>query len=277
MHDLPEIASRFRTRIPLYHVDAFTHEVFGGNPAAVCPLPRWLPEETLQAIAIENALPETAFLVGGGERFEIRWFLPDGQEIDLCGHATVASAHVLSRHLNPALREIVFHSKSGELRVTVDADWITLDFPSRPPIPAQAPAAVLAALGLQPAQVQQALQSRDLMLVLDHEDTVRRLRPDPGLLQRLPGGAHGIIVTAPAEKFDFVSRFFIPGSPIPEDPVTGSAHCTLIPYWADRLGKQEMLAAQVSARGGLLRCRLAGERVLIAGQAVTYLEGQLLL
>lgn len=115
------------------------------------------------------------------------------------------------------------------------------------------------------------------MLVLDHEDTVRRLRPDPGLLQRLPGGAHGIIVTAPAEKFDFVSRFFIPGSPIPEDPVTGSAHCTLIPYWADRLGKQEMLAAQVSARGGLLRCRLAGERVLIAGQAVTYLEGQLLL
>ena len=115
------------------------------------------------------------------------------------------------------------------------------------------------------------------MLVLDHEDTVRRLRPDPGLLQRLPGGAHGIIVTAPAEKIDFVSRFFIPGSPIPEDPVTGSAHCTLIPYWADRLGKQEMLAAQVSARGGLLRCRLAGELVLIAGQAVTYLEGQLLL
>lgn len=275
MDDLTDIAARFHTRIPLYYVDAFTHEVFGGNPAAVCPLPRWLPDDTLRAIAIENALPETAFLVGGGDRFEIRWFLPDGQEIDLCGHATVASAHVLSRHLNPALSEIVFHSKSGELRVTVAADWITLDFPSRPGNPAQAPATVLAALGLQPAQVQQALQSRDLMLVLDHEDTVRRLHPDPALLQRLPGGTHGIIVTAPGEQFDFVSRFFIPGSPIPEDPVTGSAHCTLIPYWADRLGKDEMLAAQLSVRGGLLRCQLAGERVRIAGQAVTYLEGQI--
>ncbi|MDO5056535.1 MAG: PhzF family phenazine biosynthesis protein [Lautropia sp.] len=277
MYEAPDLdlAARFRTRLPIFQVDAFTAEVFGGNPAAVCPLPRWLPDDTLRAIAIENALPETAFLVGAGDTFEIRWLLPDGQEIDLCGHATLAAAHVLASHLNPALREIRFHSKSGPLRVKVDDDWITLDFPSRPPFPTQAPATVLAALGLQPAQVRQALQSRDLMLVLDHEDTVRRLRPDPALLQRLPGGTHGIIVTAPGEQVDFVSRFFIPGSPVPEDPVTGSAHCTLIPWWAGQLGKDGMMAAQLSARGGLLRCQLAGERVLIGGQAVTYLEGHI--
>ncbi|MDO5102475.1 MAG: PhzF family phenazine biosynthesis protein [Lautropia sp.] len=278
MTDFDDILSRFRTRLPIYQVDAFTSTVFGGNPAAVCPLPRWLPDATLRAIAMENALPETAFFVGGGDRFEIRWFTPDGVEMDLCGHATLAAAHVLGRHLSPGLATIHFSSRSGELRVMVDEHWITLDFPSRPPFPAQAPAAVLAALGLAADQVVQTLQSRDWVLVLPDEAAVQAIRPNIALLQQLPGGAHGLIVTAPGEEAsDFVSRFFLPGSPMPEDPVTGSAHCTLIPYWAERLGKTTLMAAQLSARGGLLRGELAGERVLIAGQAVTYLAGQITL
>lgn len=259
---------------PIYQVDAFSARPFAGNPAAVCPLREWLPAETMQAIAAENNLAETAFFVPRqGHEYEIRWFTP-AVEVELCGHATLASAHVLHQHLGFQGPEIVFHSQSGPLRVLRETDGrLTLDFPSRPPQPLTGhPDGLADGLRATPLQV---LAGPDLIAVFNSEAEVRSLRPDQARLAQVE--YRGIIATAPAadSETDFVSRFFGPRVGVPEDPVTGSAHTTLIPYWAARLGKNTLKARQVSARGGELWCELLGERVHISGYAVTYLRGEI--
>jgi PhzF family phenazine biosynthesis protein len=256
--------------IPVYVVDAFTRRPFGGNPAAVCPLEAWLPDAQMQAIAAEHNLAETAFVVREPAGWRIRWFTP-AVEVDLCGHATLAAAHVLTRHRGLPAETIVLHSRSGALPVHFAGDTIVLDFPSRPAARCEVPAALREGLGVNPLEV---LKSRDFLVVLDSEDDVRALAPDFAQLARVE--CLGVIVTAPGRPgngVDFVSRFFAPRAGIDEDPVTGSAHCTLTPYWAARLKKKELHARQVSRRGGELFCTLAGDRVLIAGHAVTYLTG----
>jgi len=216
-------------KIPIVQVDAFTSQVFRGNPAAICPLESWLDDQTLQSIAAENNLSETAFLVGGSGRYEIRWMTP-AAEVDLCGHATLASAFVLFGDAEQARDEILFTSKSGELKVRREGDLLTLDFPSRPPQPMTASEDLLEGLGHPPREVWAA---RDYLAVFETENEVRTLAPDFGRLARVDRFA--VIATARGDRVDFVSRFFAPGKGIPDDPVTGSAHCTLIPYWAKRL------------------------------------------
>ncbi len=258
------------TQIRLFQVDAFTDRVFGGNPAAVCPLEAWLPDETLQAIAAENNLSETAFLVRADDEeadYRIRWFTPTA-EVDLCGHATLASGHVLFNALGLTKQTVRFISKSGRLDVTRDSDSLILDFPVRPAVPAVFPEGVEAAIGVRPLEY---LSGEMHMAVLADEAAVRRARPDLRYIAGLGGG--GMILTAEGDSCDFVSRFFAPQLGIDEDPVTGSAHCILTPFWARRLGKQRLTAQQVSKRGGDLVCELAGDRVRIAGRAVLYLEG----
>ncbi|WP_139923237.1 PhzF family phenazine biosynthesis protein [Hymenobacter sp. DG01] len=259
--------------LPLYQVDAFTDRPFAGNPAAACPLTEWLPAETMQAIAAENNLAETAFFVPkSGHEYEIRWFTP-AVEVELCGHATLASAHVLYRHLNFQEAEIVFHSKSGPLRVSQAAEGrLTLDFPARPPKPLSLhPDGLLDGLRATPLSIH---AGPDLVCVFNSEAEVRALHPDMAHLAKVEYRA--VIATAPGtEGIDFVSRFFGPRVGVPEDPVTGSAHTTLVPYWAERLGKTTFHARQVSARGGDLWCELRGDRVLMSGHAVTYLKGEI--
>jgi PhzF family phenazine biosynthesis protein len=255
-------------KLRLFQIDAFTSRVFGGNPAAIVPLEHWLDDETLQSIAAENNLSETAFFVGEKGYFHIRWMTPT-DEVDLCGHATLAAAWVVFNEIEKGRTEVHFRSKSGPLRVSAVDDTLSLDFPSRPPEPSDGAAAALAAaLGARPREV---LASRDYLAVYETEDEVRALKPDmPNVaaLDRL-----GVIVTAPGRDCDFVSRFFVPSVGIPEDPVTGSAHCTLVPYWSKRLRKSKLFARQVSARGGELWCEDRGERVRIAGRCVRFLEG----
>lgn len=255
--------------IPIHHVDAFvTGGVFTGNPAAVCPLAEWLPDDILQAIAAENNLSETAFLVGGGGQYSIRWMTP-ALEVDLCGHATLASAHVVFTSLEPGRTEVRFESRSGPLAVRAEGDRLVLDFPSRPPERLGVRADVAAALGHPPAEL---WASRDYLAVYASADEVRLLAPDMARLRRLDLKA--VIATAPGgEGVDFVSRFFAPALGVNEDPVTGSAHCTLVPYWSRRLGKRRLHALQVSARGGDLVCDDRGERVAIGGRAASYLAG----
>jgi PhzF family phenazine biosynthesis protein len=255
-------------KLRLFQVDAFASRVFAGNPAAVVPLERWLDDRTLQAIATENNLSETAFIVGEKGDYHIRWLTPT-DEVDLCGHATLASAWVVFHELERGRTEVSFRSQSGPLRVTAGGDRLALDFPSRPPEPADATLEALArALGARP---QAALSSRDAMAVYASEAEVRALAPDLAAVAALD--RLGAIATAPGRDCDFVSRFFAPSMGIPEDPVTGSAHCTLVPYWAKRLGKTRLFARQVSARGGELWCEDRGDRVSIAGHCVKYLEG----
>ncbi len=254
-------------RIPLYQIDAFTDRVFGGNPAAVCPLRRWLPDATLLAIAAENNLSETAFLVRQGGDFAIRWFTPV-VEVDLCGHATLASAHLVLERLEPSRREVVFRSRSGALRVERRDSGLRMVFPRHPASPVEPPPELARAIGRTPRET---LRARNLMAVVDTEDEVRALAPDLAAVAALD--APGLVVTAPGRSADFVSRFFAPREGIPEDPVTGSAHCTLVPYWSSRLGKKDLVARQVSRRGGVLRCEDLGDAVAIAGRAALYLEG----
>lgn len=255
-------------RIPIYQIDAFTDQLFGGNPAAVCPLEKWLPDELMQKIAAENNLAETAFFVPIDDGYHLRWFTPT-TEVDLCGHATLASAYVISRILKPGTRAIRFDSRSGPLRVALDGELIQLDFPADPPWSVPAPVGLERALGLEPLEV---LAARiKYLLVLTSEKEVRSLAPDMSALMRLD--CKGVVVTAPGEDCDFMSRFFAPKLGVPEDPVTGSAHCVLVPYWAARFGKSKLHARQLSARGGELFCEAHGERVWMAGKAVKYLEG----
>jgi PhzF family phenazine biosynthesis protein len=256
-------------RIPLYQIDAFANELFAGNPAAVCPLEAWLPDAAMQSIAAENNLAETAFFVPEGEGYRLRWFTP-ATEVDLCGHATLASAYAIFRFLAPEIYAVVFQTqKAGPLTVTRDGELLALDFPARPPEPLPMSEALVAGLGDRPAAL---LAARDYLAVFDTAEEVAALRPDFRALAALDRFA--VIVTAPGTGgVDFVSRFFAPGRGVDEDPVTGSAHCTLIPYWAERLGKTRLEARQISARGGALSCALNGDRVTIAGRAVLYLEG----
>jgi PhzF family phenazine biosynthesis protein len=256
--------------IPIYHVDAFTNRVFHGNPAGVCPLDRWLDDAAMQAIAAENNLSETAFFVRRGNDYDLRWFTP-ATEVDLCGHATLASAHVLFTRLDRAATSVTFHTRSGPLTVTRDGDRLVMDFPSRPPAPCPIPAGLVDGLG--GGTLRETLKARDLLAVFDDEEAIRRIVPDFAALERVD--AFGIIVTARGREVDFVSRFFAPRQGVPEDPVTGSAHCTLVPYWAGRLGRTRLSARQVSARGGEIACELAGDRVRLAGHAVVFMEGTL--
>ncbi|BDC50910.1 putative isomerase [Bryobacterales bacterium F-183] len=258
--------------LAIYQVDAFTSRLFGGNPAAVVPLEGdWLPDAVMQNIAAENNLAETSFILpNGDQRWKLRWFTP-GLEVDLCGHATLAAAHVILQHLDQAATKLTFETRSGELIVTRDAEtgMLALDFPARPPEPCAVDSRLKAALGGKPLQV--LASQRDYMVVYESEDEIAALEPDQRELRQVDRFA--VIVTAPGKEVDFVSRFFAPKAGIDEDPVTGSAHCTLIPYWADRLGKQKLSARQISKRVGELSCELQGERVRIAGHSVEYLRG----
>lgn len=257
--------------IPIYQADAFTSQLFGGNPAAICPLSEWLPDDLMQKIAVENNLAETAFFVKTEKGYLLRWFTPE-YEIDLCGHATLATAHILFTELGYQGDTIHFETvKSGTLTVSRDGDKYVLDFPSRPPIPIEMPNGLIEALGgARPVAV---LRSRDYFVVYESEDDVKDIAPDFYALSKMD--TVGVIITAPGKDVDFVSRFFAPGAGIPEDPVTGSAHCNLIPYWAKELGKTKLHAYQLSARKGELWCELKGERVLMSGKAVTYLKGEI--
>ncbi|MEZ2334922.1 PhzF family phenazine biosynthesis protein [Mucilaginibacter sp. RCC_168] len=257
--------------IPIYQADAFTDKLFGGNPAAICPLTEWLPDDVMQKIAIENNLAETAFFVKTATGYKLRWFTPE-YEIDLCGHATLASAHILFTELGFAGDTLQFETvKAGTLTVKKDGDKYTMDFPSRPPIPIEQPMGLAEALGdKQPVAF---LRSRDYFLVYESEQDIKDITPDFFALSKMD--TVGVIVTARGDNADFVSRFFAPGAGIPEDPVTGSAHCNLIPYWAKILGKNNLHAYQISARRGELWCELKGDRVQMSGKAVTYLKGEI--
>jgi PhzF family phenazine biosynthesis protein len=257
--------------LPIYQVDAFTDTLFGGNPAAVCPLQEWLPAETMLQIAKENNLAETAFFIPMGEDYGLRWFTPE-LEIDLCGHATLATAHIIFTELGESRSLIRFHTqKAGILTVSRDAGMYTLDFPSRVPEPCPIPECLLEALGgPQPKAI---LKSRDYFLVYETEAEVAALQPDFNALNKID--AIGFIATAKGAHSDFISRFFAPQVGINEDPVTGSAHCNLIPYWAEKLGKNQLHAFQISERRGELWCELKGDRVLMSGKAVTYLKGEI--
>jgi len=257
--------------LPIYQIDAFTDRVFGGNPAAVCPLDAWLPEDVMQAIAAENNLSETAFFVArNDEAFDIRWFTP-AAEIDLAGHPTLATAWLILNRLEPSRTSVRFHSMSGDvLDVVGDGDLLVMDFPARPPEPVENSEYLDQALG---DKTLQSLAARDGLAVFETEEQVRALKPDMAKVAALD--YLGVIATAPGDDCDFVSRFFAPKHGIPEDPVTGSAHCTLIPYWAQKLGKDKLHGRHISARGGELYCENAGDRVKIGGRAALYMEGSI--
>lgn len=256
-------------KVPIFQVDAFTDHIFGGNPAAVCPLEKWLDEETMQHLAQENNLSETAFFVKNGAEYDLRWFTPE-VEVDLCGHATLATAHVLFEHLGYAEDEIRFRTKSGLLIVKREGDRLMMDFPTDDMPQVEPPAVLFQALGIRSDHV---FFTDDYMVVLDSEEEVLNLDPDFRLLSEV--NARGIIVTATGKEVDFVSRFFAPGAGIDEDPVTGSAHTKLTPYWSRKLGKDILEALQISKRVGELTCRNKGERTEILGNAITYMIGEI--
>lgn len=260
-------------KLPIYQIDAFTDRVFGGNPAAVVTLERWLPEASMQAIAAENNLAETAFVIPHPDTSPLRWFTP-AIEVDLCGHATLAAGHVLLRHHYPSCAAVRFSTRSGILEVRRQGERLCLDLPARPArrIEESNPLcdALCAALGARPSE---AWLARDLLAVFAREEDVASLSPDFARVANLD--AFAVIASAPGREADFVSRFFAPRAGVPEDPVTGSAHCTLVPYWAARLGKTRLDARQLSVRAGRLACELQGERVTIAGGTIEYLRGEI--
>lgn len=256
-------------KLKQYQVDAFAASVFEGNPAAVCPLESWLEDELLQAIAEENNLSETAFFVPSEEGFELRWFTPVS-EVDLCGHATLATAHIIFEVLGFTQPSITFETRSGDLFVKKRGQQLEMDFPACPPAPCKMPEGLVQGLGHQPVEV---LAADDYLAVFDSEATIRAITPDHALLRQLD--LRGVIVTAPGTDVDFVSRFFAPKFGINEDPVTGSAHCELAPYWTKRLGKNLLQARQVSKRGGNITCELKGDRVALLGSAVTFMEADI--
>ncbi|MEP1448811.1 MAG: PhzF family phenazine biosynthesis protein [Paraglaciecola sp.] len=258
-------------QIDIFQIDAFGDEVFTGNPAAVCPLNTWLPDELLQNIAQANNLSETAFFVAIEDKFQLRWFTPS-HEVDLCGHATLAAAHVLFTHLSYQKSDICFVTKSGELIVTNKASGLVMDFPASMPTPVLAPEQLLLGLGIKPKAVSAAF---DYILELEDETAVQTLLPDLALWKALD--LRGVVVTARGTDVDFVSRCFFPKLNVDEDPVTGSAHCELAPYWSQKLTKDNLKAKQLSPRTGLVACQLSGERVLLKGRAVDYMRGQITL
>jgi predicted PhzF superfamily epimerase YddE/YHI9 len=261
-------------KIKQYQVDAFARRVFEGNPAAVCPLQAWPGDDLLQAIAAENNLSETAFFVPTGQGYHLRWFTPVA-EVDLCGHATLASAHVLFEELGYAEETIEFATRSGRLVVRRQDRLLVMDFPAQPLAPCAPPPALLDGLGQPPREV---LAADDYVVVFDDEAVVRTLAPDLAKLGTLP--LRGVCVTAlaaPNTGVDFVSRFFAPKHGIPEDPVTGSAHCELAPYWVGRLGKTAFAAYQASQRGGRVLCEVRGDRVILSGSAVTFMVGEIII
>lgn len=256
-------------KIPIYQVDAFSQKTFGGNPAAVCPLDTWIADDLMQAIAMENQLSETAFFVKDGEAFHLRWFTP-AFEIDLCGHATLASAHVLYQHLGHQ-GSIDFQTRSGVLQVEQKGDRYFMKLPSRPPKRVAGPTNIKEAMGIEPIEV---FSSRDYLFVYEKEEQIRNMAPNFDLINKWEEVV-GVTVTAPGEKADFVSRFFAPRAGINEDPVTGSAHCNLVPYWAGKLGRSELYAEQISPRLGKLICRDEGDRISLGGNAITFLQGEI--
>jgi PhzF family phenazine biosynthesis protein len=256
-------------KLTIYQVDAFAENVFQGNPAAVVPLEDWIEEELMQRIAMENNLSETAFFVKTDEGYHLRWFTPE-YEIDLCGHATLASAYIIKNFVEPHVAEINFTTqKVGELKASAKEGIYTLDFPARMPQPGEMPPALLKCLGV--STVVEVLKSRDYFVVLPDEEAVRNVEPDYTLMKELD--TIGVIVTAKGQLADVVSRCFYPGAGIPEDPVTGSAHCNIVPYWSEKLGKTKLFCKQLSPRGGDLQCELEGDRVLMSGKCVLYLQG----
>lgn len=257
-------------KLKIYQIDAFAESVFEGNPAAVVPLSSWIEADTMQKIAAENNLAETAFYVSNEDHFEIRWFTP-ATEVDLCGHATLATAAVLFNHEGCESDKVVFDSRSGALTVTRSGDLLTLDFPSDPVTETELTDNINRCFATNPIAAYRG--KSDLMLVFDTEEEIRELTPDLRALELLP--YRGICVTAKGNSADFVSRFFAPQSGIDEDPVTGSAHTTLVPYWSGVLEKKSLTAHQVSARSGILYCENSGERVKISGHTVTYMIGEI--
>ena len=253
-----------------YVIDTFTDKLFAGNPAGVCVLDKPIGTELMQRIASENNLSETAFFLDRGEYYDLKWYTPE-TEIDLCGHATLASAFVLMNYIKPQLESVAFETLSGRLYVRREGDTYVLDLPSRKPVAYATPDILEEALGVRVLETHRA---RDLFVLVEQENDVRSLKPDLIKL-RMINDVFAFIVTAKGTDCDFVSRFFAPNAGIPEDPVTGSSHSTLIPLWSERLGKKELTARQVSARGGLLACRDLGERVEVGGKAVLYLEGEI--
>jgi len=259
--------------LPLFRVDAFATKLFEGNPAAVCVLEEWLPDDTLRRIAAENNLSETAFVIGREQDYDLRWFTPRC-EVQLCGHATLASAFVVFKILEPGREKVSFATRSGNLSVTSDGGRLALDFPLLPPWAcADPPPALLSGLGSTPQEIVQIKD--DYFAVYPREEEIRRARPNLALLETLH--PFGVCITAPGVHCDFVSRFFAPSYGIAEDPVTGSTHCSLAPYWAARLAKKRLHARQLSARGGELWCEVAGNRVIIEGTAVLVMVGQITL
>jgi PhzF family phenazine biosynthesis protein len=254
-------------QISIFQVDAFSSSVFTGNPAAVCPLDEWLEDSVLQAVAAENNLSETAFFVNTDSGYHLRWFTPSC-EVDLCGHATLATAYVIFRELGTSETQLRFQTRSGELTVRQEGERLYLNFPARPPLSCNPDLDLIAAVGGEPKEM---LTARDAVLVYSTPAEVKALQPDMNALAKL--SYYATIVTAPGDDCDFVSRFFAPARGIPEDPVTGSAHCTLIPYWANRLNRHALSAKQISKRGGELLCSLQGNRVEIGGRATLFLKG----
>lgn len=254
-------------KLSLYQVDAFAKNVFEGNPAAICPLESWLPDQLMQSIALENNLSETAFFVKTDTGYDIRWFTP-ADEVDLCGHATLASAYVIFNELGCKDKEIIFDSKSGQLTVSQDGDYLVMDFPSQPPFQCPVPEQIIKAFSVKPIE---CLKAEDYIVVFDNEETILNAEPDLSELAKLD--LRGVTITAAANKYDFVNRFFGPKVGIDEDPVTGSAFTQLVPYWSDKLNKKKLTVKQISKRGGEARCTLSGDRVKISGKAVLYLKG----
>jgi PhzF family phenazine biosynthesis protein len=258
-------------KLTIYQVDAFAEKVFQGNPAAVVPLEDWIEDDLMQKIAMENNLAETAYFVKTDNGFHIRWFTP-AKEIDLCGHATLASAYIIKNFIEPHLAEINFTTQvAGVLRAMAKDGIYTLDFPSRMPQPCEVPGKLLKSLNITTAV--EVLKSRDYFVVLPNEEAVRNIEPEFMLMKDLD--STGVIVTAKGQSADVVSRCFYPGAGIPEDPVTGSAHCNIVPYWSNKLGKTKLFCKQLSQRGGDLHCELEGDRVLMSGKCVLYLQGEI--
>jgi PhzF family phenazine biosynthesis protein len=257
--------------LDIYQIDAFTNSIFGGNPACVVPLPSWLPDEILLKITQENAVAETAFFVPKGDRFHLRWFTPE-IEMDLCGHATLATAHCLKTILKYPSNNIVFETVSGNLSVAVKDGFYFLDFPSRIPVPAALPELIEKSLNIPPKEV---YKSRDYVLVYDTEQEVKNIKINREVFDQINLGTGGVIVASEGTSCDFVSRFFTPQASILEDPVTGSAHCSLTPLWAKKLHKKELTAQQLSKRKGVLNCLDKNDRVIISGQARTYSIGKI--